>query len=45
MHGFEQSIAIDIPAMSVMYFKVKKAPTGRKPKQVEESKPKKTTKK
>ena len=45
MHGFEQSIAIDIPAMSVMYFKVKKAPTGRKPMQTKESKPKKTTKK
>ena len=45
MHGFEQSIAIDIPAMSVMYFKVKKAPTGRKPKQTENNKPEKATKK
>lgn len=33
MHGFDQSIAVDIPAMSVMYFKVKKSPSGRKPKQ------------
>ncbi len=45
MHGFEQSIAIDIPAMSVMYFKVKKALTGRKPKQTDDNKPKKATKK
>ncbi len=45
MHGFEQSIAIDIPAMSVMYFKIRKAPPGRKPKQVDDNKPKKTTKK
>ena len=26
MHGYEQSITLDIPAMSVMYFKCKPAP-------------------
>lgn len=31
MHGCDQSISIDIPPLSVMYFKVKKAP-GRKAK-------------
>ena len=25
MHGFEQSICVDIPAFSVMYFTVKKS--------------------
>lgn len=29
MHGFEQSISISIPAMSVMYFKVRKNPAPR----------------
>ena len=30
MHGFEQSICIDIPAFSCMYFTIKKAPKPRK---------------
>ena len=30
MHGFEQSICVDIPAFSVMYFTVKKAPQRKK---------------
>lgn len=30
MHGFEQSICVDIPAFSVMYFTVKKAPQKKK---------------
>ena len=30
MHGFEQSVCVDIPAFSVMYFTVKKAPQKRK---------------
>ena len=30
MHGFENSICIDIPAFSVMYFTVKKAPERKK---------------
>ncbi|MBP1573184.1 MAG: 1,4-alpha-glucan branching protein GlgB [Oscillospiraceae bacterium] len=33
MHGYEQSISIEIPAFSVMYFKCKKAPK-RKPKAI-----------
>ncbi len=32
MHGFDQSIAVDIPPLSVMYFKVRKNPPPRKPK-------------
>ncbi|MBQ8396114.1 MAG: 1,4-alpha-glucan branching protein GlgB [Oscillospiraceae bacterium] len=31
MHGLDQSIAVDIPGLSVMFFKVRKTP-GRKPK-------------
>ncbi len=30
MHGFEQSVCVDIPAFSVMYFTVKKAPQKKK---------------
>ncbi len=33
MHGCEQSIAVDIPPMSVMYFKVRKSPVGKKTKE------------
>ena len=38
MHGFDQSIAIDIPAMSVMYFKVRKNPAPKKAKPATENK-------
>ncbi len=30
MHGYEQSISVEIPAFSVMYFKCKKAPVRKK---------------
>ena len=50
MHGFDNSICIDIPAFSVMYFTVKKAPERKKaaakaakPKTKAESAAKKTS--
>lgn len=38
MHGFDNSVCIDIPAFSVMYFTVKKAPARKARKSVTEKK-------
>lgn len=44
MHGFDNSICIDIPAFSVMYFTVKKAPERKKTTKTSEKSEKKTGK-
>ena len=45
MHGFEQSICVDIPAFSCMYFTVKKAPEKKKAKSEKTDKAEKSEKK